>query len=50
MHYDICMRSIERIEDALSDAWQLHYVICRTAFDNYDFTFQFPDFETLDFE
>ena len=48
MYYDICMRSIERIEDVLSDAWALRYSKCRTVFDG--FSYLFPKFETLDFE
>lgn len=50
MYYDICMRSIERIEDTLAEAWALRHGAARTAFDYLGFHFEFPNFEILDFE
>jgi hypothetical protein len=44
MKYDICMRSIERIEDAIADAWEL-----KAQFPHLQ-TLGIAGYEALDFE
>ena len=46
MHYDMCMRSIERIEDLLADSW---YLLSTIAFRHGHFS-TMKDYEALDFE
>ena len=51
MHYDICMRSIERIEDHLADMWSLYsrFWSMRGYMNANQLTPRIADFETLDF-